>query len=426
MLIGNLINLEYEIQALSLEWPEGELSVINHPNKSPFSGILTRLDEPSTRSPFGAKSKKVIVPIVEAQKALSSLLGMAVNCGTVPQLSVHAQRKKIGIIDNATIHGQDLFVSGFLYGQDFPEEVNFIKKNKALLGMSYEIAKARILNESKDAITVGDFFFTGAAILWKNKAAYQDTSLAASNDEIYVLMTEINNALERQKNMVKTREQLAVERKALETSLASLKAEEDAMMEKAPVSVESMAAMVNDYNGMCKAMEMTSMSQGKTPLTLMGEYCAAQMMPMKKEETMPTDNGMKEMMSMMQAMIDKIGKPEEKKEEKPSNIDAAALITDVTAKMNQMLTDMEAKMTGKMEKLITDMAAKNPGGGLESTRKTVNASASHAFLQKLGAGEDKEWQIHDLDEAMNKANLPAMQRMELKNILLAEGKLKVA
>jgi hypothetical protein len=50
-----------------------------HPNKMPFSGVLTRIEEPSDRPPEGSGGRLITISAEAAEKALSSLLGMAVD-----------------------------------------------------------------------------------------------------------------------------------------------------------------------------------------------------------------------------------------------------------------------------------------------------------------------------------------------------------
>ncbi|MGB6133443.1 MAG: hypothetical protein WBG54_16810, partial [Acidobacteriaceae bacterium] len=44
------------VQAMAVLLPE----VAGHPNRMPFSGVLTLVDEPSTRPPSGARGHRVV------------------------------------------------------------------------------------------------------------------------------------------------------------------------------------------------------------------------------------------------------------------------------------------------------------------------------------------------------------------------------
>jgi len=154
-----------------------------HPNRIPFRGILTKLNQPSTRPPGGSEGHRVQIPADVAQAALNSLIGMPVNFSD--DFSDHEKRQPIGTITEAHIAGDDLNVSGYLYGKNFPSEVAYIKSNKANLGMSYEIGEVEIDSTDSTIWTLNHLLFTGAAILYKDKAAYQQTSVHAAADDIH-------------------------------------------------------------------------------------------------------------------------------------------------------------------------------------------------------------------------------------------------
>lgn len=159
-------------EAMALDVP----TVPDHPNRIPFSGVLTRLDQPSDAPVGGASGKRVIIPTEVAEKALASLLGMGVDYAH--GLSGHDATRKIGVITAAVIEGNAIKIEGFLYGADFPAVVAEIQKRKSLLGFSYE-AQASVADWNSDPVEVTGCVFTGAAILFKDKAAYKTTSLEA-------------------------------------------------------------------------------------------------------------------------------------------------------------------------------------------------------------------------------------------------------
>lgn len=165
------------LEAMSLEVP----SVNDHPNRAPFSGVLTRVDEASDLAPHGSYGRKILLPKEVAEKALPSLLGMAVN--VVFGHSGHDRKKKIGVITAATIDGSAVNVSGFFYANDFPEEVSMIQADKENLGFSFEAERILVEDVNQDPIRIESMVFTGAAVLLKKRAAYHSTSLAASAEE---------------------------------------------------------------------------------------------------------------------------------------------------------------------------------------------------------------------------------------------------
>ena len=177
------------LQAMAVEFPQ----VHGHPNRLPFEGVLTLVDVPSDRAPSGARGHRVILTRAAAEAALPSLLGMAVDYKT--GWDGHDARQKCGIITTAELDGRKLRVSGFIFAKDFPEieqqmraeaahlpgESRYVtfagtNANAGSMGMSYELADAHVADMRAQIWTLTRATFTGAAILLRDKAAYQDTS----------------------------------------------------------------------------------------------------------------------------------------------------------------------------------------------------------------------------------------------------------
>ncbi|HZL20543.1 MAG TPA: hypothetical protein VFG23_22620 [Polyangia bacterium] len=146
-----------------------------HPNRIPFEGCLTKLDVASDRAPFGARGHRVILTWDAANDALDSLLGMAV--GFKAEWDGHDNRRKCGVIEEAWIENDELLVSGYLYGKDFPEVIAHMQRPDVELGMSYEMIDARVQDMRAELWTLTAVTFTGAAILMRDKAAYRSTSV---------------------------------------------------------------------------------------------------------------------------------------------------------------------------------------------------------------------------------------------------------
>ncbi|MGZ4816869.1 MAG: hypothetical protein ACXVZV_15755 [Terriglobales bacterium] len=167
----------FEIESMAIEMPE----VAKHPNRVAFRGVLTFVDVPSDSAPSGARGHRVMLKRVATERAIPSLLGMGLDY--TPSLDRHDARRKVGVITQADIKAdkdvrptQALAVGGFLYARDFPELVQEIRaKGPKVLGMSYEIAEAKIDDVAADVWAVSDFSFTGAAVLRRDKAAYKQT-----------------------------------------------------------------------------------------------------------------------------------------------------------------------------------------------------------------------------------------------------------
>ena len=159
------------LEALAVALPE----VAGHPNRVPFEGVLTRVDEPSNRPPSGARGHRVILTRAAALAALPSLMGMAVDYAQ--GWDGHDARRKCGIITQADVEENCLRVSGYLFGKDFPEVEERMRRSTAgTMGMSYEIADAHVEDMKAEVWTLTRATFTGAAILLREKAAYRNTS----------------------------------------------------------------------------------------------------------------------------------------------------------------------------------------------------------------------------------------------------------
>jgi hypothetical protein len=180
----------FEIESMAIEMPE----VAAHPNRVAFRGVLTFVDVPSDSAPSGARGHRVLLKRAATERAIPSLLGMGLDYA--PSLDRHDARRKVGVITQAEIEdcgvplrsdgrgrlspqkqsAQSLNVGGFLYARDFPDLVREIRaKGPKVLGMSYEIAEAKIDDVSAEVWAISEFSFTGAAVLRRDKAAYKQT-----------------------------------------------------------------------------------------------------------------------------------------------------------------------------------------------------------------------------------------------------------
>ncbi len=177
--------MNIDLESMAIQMP----LVTGHPNREQFCGVLTLVDVASDRAPAGARGHRVVLTRAAAEAGLPSLLGMALDYS--PNLDRHDTRRKIGVITRAEIVGRKLELGGYLFAKDFPEIVKEIKragrsrqmsasgdcdsKATANLGMSYEIADARVADLHAKVWTLTHVTFTGAAVLRRNKAAYEET-----------------------------------------------------------------------------------------------------------------------------------------------------------------------------------------------------------------------------------------------------------
>lgn len=168
------------LESMAIELP----AYHGHPNREPFRGVLTLVDTPSDKPPAGSRGHRVILTRVAAERALPSLLGMALDYS--PMLDRHDVRRKVGVITSAEIVGKAIELSGYLFAKDFPEIVEQIERGvihasaarrRPLnpLGMSYELSDASVADVRDTIWTLTRVTFTGAAILRRDKAAYRET-----------------------------------------------------------------------------------------------------------------------------------------------------------------------------------------------------------------------------------------------------------
>jgi hypothetical protein len=179
-----------DVNELNLRASGGSLLLgsLDNPNKMPFSGVLTYLGVPSDQPPGGSGGRRVMIPVEVGEAALPSLIGMPVNLAA--SMDDHDTDAVIGVITEARIgepsdKGTPIEISGHIFAKSFPEEAVAIKASQETLGFSYETAKTRLEAGVYNGETVAvakTLVFTGAAILYKNAAAYQSTSLAAKGE----------------------------------------------------------------------------------------------------------------------------------------------------------------------------------------------------------------------------------------------------
>ena len=225
------MRFEAPLSAMALELPTED-----HPNKMPFTGVLTHLDTPSDRAPNGSKGRKVILTAAAAEKAIPSLLGMGVNLAE--KHDNHDVKRKIGVITSAEVKDAAVHIGGFIYASDFPEESARIRSDKDKLGFSWELANIFVASVDADPLVITDCAFTGAAILRKDKAAYSATSLSASAEEIDMTKEDLAEAM-------------AAANKPLLDQIASLQASQ-AKMEEA---LQASAAVMNKVEPHAAALE---------------------------------------------------------------------------------------------------------------------------------------------------------------------------
>lgn len=160
---------------------------LDHPNKMPFSGILTYFDVPSDQAPHGSGGRKVLIGSDVGVPALEGLIGMGVNY-LEGSMSDHDPTNKIGVITSAEVgepteFGTPVYIEGHIFANDFPDAALDIKLNQSALGFSYETTNTLLMEglyEGEPVAVVTQVVFTGCSVLFAADAAYHSTTLAAS------------------------------------------------------------------------------------------------------------------------------------------------------------------------------------------------------------------------------------------------------
>lgn len=397
--------------AMAIEFPSDDGT---HPNKLPFTGILTRLDRPSDKPLMGTGGKRVILPSSVAEAAISSLLGMCVDFS--PDFAKHRPRSKIGLITAASVVGDAIEIAGYFYAADFPEEVQTIQDEKEKLGFSFE-AQSLMLNLKSDPLIVEACEFTGAAVLYKDKAAYYDTSIAANADK----ETEMND--EETKQLAGLVSGMAALTESLKTISASttpeaISAAVDAAVKKTlPIGAASVLPLVKPHAAALRSCAANMQAAGIGCHASAGHAVVLNRMADKMEA--------EAIMGTVPNSYDGYSSSYAAAHDPQEAIDAAIAksvkaqgdllkpVLDAVASMGTQIKDFSVKLT----------AAASPAANAVA-RKTLSASDT-ASLKRIGleASGDKQFNVTQIDEATRKAGLGSVQSMALKLALKDAGAL---
>ena len=373
--------------ALAMEIPD---QVSDHPNQTPFKGVLTRLDEPSDNPLNGSSGKCVILPKAVAEKALSSLLGMGIDA--THNLDGHDVKNKIGLITAATIVGNAIHIEGFFYGADFPDEIKRIQAEKSQLGFSYE-AQAHIRSMNDDPLVIKNCVFTGAAVLYKDKAAYTSTSLSATKN------SESNPMTPEEKKMFED----------MQTQIASLSQELSATKDKIKLSGGSVAQLVKPHADALRSCAANMAAAGIGMHSKSGHVAVLHNMA----DNMEAAAAMGQMPHIYQTGdFYHAGAEKEKL--------AASKKEEVNEEMKK-LTEVISELTTK----VTDLEKAKFSASAEPERKTISP-AIKSLLVKAGIGteNDEKLSVSEIDKHLAKApNLTIAQRIHAKVGLQTAGKI---
>jgi hypothetical protein len=330
----------------------------NHPNRLPFRGVLTILDAPSDRPPAGARGHRVVLTRAAAEAALPSLIGMAVDF--TAGFDGHDARRKVGIITSADIkegNKTTIEVAGYIFARDFPEVVRELQTAKDL-GMSYEVADAAVEDIRAPVWKLTAVTFTGAAILRRSKAAYQQTSIS--------IVTPPSRRLDAEASRLRTRGQ-----DALDTA-------------------------------------------GKMPALLQGE-------PMNSELTKQFLESSARLAAASEALEQTIARLDAQHNELTTKIDRMVAAVDDTAE-RKTLEERVSELIGKkeeLEKQNADLKAQAVRATSSANmRKTLPPIVS-ALLAKNGLDASDKFEVSALDKIL--APLSVEQRIAVKGEMARAG-----
>lgn len=389
---------EIRFEAMAIEMPE----VADHPNRRPFKGVLTRVDQPSDEPPGGSTGKRVMIPSHVAEAALPTLLGMAIDCDSDGDFNGHDPQFKIGIITGANVVGDAVKIEGFFYANDFPELWQKIQAEKHQLGFSYEV-KVRIRDMDAAIWEIDECVFTGAALLYKHRAAYHTTSLAAkSAGEFDMTIEEMKKAIaDSIAPLQATIEAQAQELKELKAKGASLGGPivDQAMPHIAAcnAAADSMeAAGIGTHPTLGHAAHLRRVAAHILHAATIGK------LPHVYRDHSYLGDG-------LEAAVDP--KVKEQLDKGAADLKAA---TDSIAALKTELADVKAAKAKEVE---------------PPARKTAAVSANaQVLLNKHGIklAEGESLTVSNVDTVLAASNVPTAQRIETKLRLMAEGLLTAA
>lgn len=392
------------------------------------------MDVPSDRPPNGAQGHRVLMPRAVAEAALPSLIGMPID--VAPGLTDHSVRN-IGLITQGSIQGNELVVSGYFYGKQFPNEVAEIQRRKDEMGMSYEISDVDVQDVAASIWELSHLVFTGGAVLLKNSAAYTRTSLQARRDD----EEEGDMATATKKDLIKDLNALIKkldaqgedeDKETDEQKAARLKAEEEKREEDE--KARRARAMEEEEKRRLAAQdpEHEDEEQDKEMLKRLMEDIEA---PEEEEALM---RAVQRMYRSKRGRMDQAGmrhRDEEGGRQVNARMDkveaAMGLLTDAVTKLGGLLTDVATTVKG----LKTDVAAKGAGKDLSGAnnghgdgeklnvrRKTFSAAEEQFNLAKYGIQGEEKYTTSQVDKILKENGVTdTTQRIGIKHSMEAQG-----
>jgi hypothetical protein len=399
---GEIPVVTIDAMAVSLQVPAND----SHPNKMPFSGILTRIDEASDSPPNGSGGKRILVTRAAAEGALASLLGMAV--GLKRSMDGHAPKNKIGVITAARIDGNALHIEGFIYASDFPDEAIRIHLRQADLGFSFEAQQVKVQSTETDPVVVTHCIFTGAAILLKNDAAYKTTAIAAAAEKEFQ-MDEVTAA-------VTAALQAALA--PVTDQLAALKASQDAhavALDELRKPHAAIVAKVEPHAARLEASAAQLEHDGMTGSAAQLRKVAAAMRADAELGMLPRGHEDRAQLQVAAAAA------------VPPKIDEAPEFKALKAAADTAIADLKAarEAIDAQNTVITDLKNGIAASRPSPERKTLTPAVQNV-LSRIGITDPGEGAagvpIGQVDAALDKmAGLSTSQRIQMKKLLFDGG-----
>ena len=156
------------LEAMAVKIPHVE----GHPNRVPFEGVLTVVNSPSDKAPAGARGHRVM------SDAGGSRKGTAFAAGHGRGLPSGMGRARCAAQDRHVDRGE--LVGQAAGGAWISVRARLSRSGQGnggagagAMGMSYELADARVEDMRAEIWKLTRVTFTGAAILLREKAAYR-------------------------------------------------------------------------------------------------------------------------------------------------------------------------------------------------------------------------------------------------------------
>lgn len=146
-------------------------------NRSPFKGVLFRVDEPSEAIPAKGPGLPLYIPQSVALSLQGKVAGLPLDAAD--NLSSHDDENIVGVMMSASIEGSDFVVEGQLWPNSRAAKVQSIAAARDELGMSLtgDAIGHHAEVDGRQVFWVDALELKGANILYSEKATFQKTRL---------------------------------------------------------------------------------------------------------------------------------------------------------------------------------------------------------------------------------------------------------